>query len=494
MKLVGYKLLLAALGTGMVIAGCRSRGELFTGTSMPHPVRTFTAEVLNRASRDEPDTARLEQAPPAAAEPAQEDDPLSVSTEASTQRTPIEILKAAGAIIEYDRNQSPVGLDLTAARISDGVTRAAAELGSLQWLDVRGARVTDADVAILATLPRLQLLALGETLVTDAGLRHLQQQKELRFLSLDQTGVTDAGLDALAGLPHLEGVSVSGTVISRAAAARLEERMPGCRVILDDNAPEGPAETDPAAKTSVPGDATSGHHPFDDLEEPPAFPDSAAESGPISLDEGLRSGAGTGGELQQVLQKKLLDPEVLAALSRHLMAQKDYEKAAKTLEALCAIQPGDRQARFQLAIAQGRSGRFDIAERTFLTVVDEATASFNLGVIAFEMDQKAQSERFFARAAALAPDSSQARDWLARVRTSVQISPATDVSQPLDHQDLLELLLSEIGAGSDAGTVRTPPSGIEIVPAIQGRDQQAAAAKQLPLIEQTGALQLSPLR
>ncbi|HEX9792504.1 MAG TPA: c-type cytochrome domain-containing protein [Planctomycetota bacterium] len=101
----------------------------------------------------------------------------------------------------------------------------------LAVLDLGGTKVGDAGLARLAGMTRLVRLDLHGTAVGDKGLAALAGLAELRSLNLYGTNVGDAGLDALAKLGKLESVYLWGTRVTAAGAARLQQKLPGARVV-----------------------------------------------------------------------------------------------------------------------------------------------------------------------------------------------------------------------------------------------------------------------
>src|SRR5690606_24822176 len=96
-----------------------------------------------------------------------------------------------------------------------------------------------------------------------------------------------------------------------------------------------------------------------------------AASLPVSLQPARANE--TAQHLHEVLQQRLLDPEVLTALSRHLLAQQQYAKAVRALEALAALTPDDPQVRFDLGVALARTGEYERAHPQLARVVGDAT-------------------------------------------------------------------------------------------------------------------------
>lgn len=452
----------ALLGMLVLLAGCRTRAEWLStrlpGTlAQPASSQTLTETTPAEASTSAEAVEESDDVPAAA--PADSSDPVSLGT--LSVATPELILEEAGVVIEYDSHQRPVGADLTSARVSAEVIRAVAELSELQWIDMRRARITDVDLAVLGSLPRLQLVALGETLISDAGLVHLQQHTDLRFVSLDRTGVSDAGILVLAGLPRLEGLSLLGTSVSRAGADAFESATPGCKVILSADAPlESPARRPPAPAAPLPEESTSQSRPVWNLD--PSEPGRFDETRPVAP-VGRRTG-GTGETLSDVLQRKLLEPDVLQALAQHLMARQEFGKAARALEALVTLQPDAQQARFDLGVCLARSGDFDAAQRHLTMVVGEATALYNLGVIAYEQERPARSEWYFSRALEVSPTLVDAQAWLNHLRRSMPVQPAAHAPGPLDTRDLINLLMSEFESTGGDRSREHSGQGIRITP------------------------------
>ena len=75
-------------------------------------------------------------------------------------------------------------------------------------------QVTDAALVTLEGLPQLQSLKLSFTLVTDAGLQHIEGLRQIELLDLVGTKVTDAGLAHLKGLTQLQWLDLRGTDVT----------------------------------------------------------------------------------------------------------------------------------------------------------------------------------------------------------------------------------------------------------------------------------------
>ena len=87
-----------------------------------------------------------------------------------------------------------------------------------------------------------------------------------------------------------------------------------------------------------------------------------------------------------------------------LLAAGDAAGAIAPLEAALALDPGLPHAYANLGFAYGRTGRFDLAERTFRAGLGEAAALFNLSLLQAERGDVATSAALRERAFALSPD------------------------------------------------------------------------------------------
>ena len=104
-------------------------------------------------------------------------------------------------------------------------------LPDLDTLNLGGAKIDGSGLAHLRGSTKLKWLSLECTQVDDAGLANLAGFSELTYLNLLSTPVTDASVDVLLKLPRLEMVVVSGTKMTEAGMKRLQNGLPGCRVL-----------------------------------------------------------------------------------------------------------------------------------------------------------------------------------------------------------------------------------------------------------------------
>lgn len=121
-------------------------------------------------------------------------------------------------------------LNLWSTSITDQGARHFASLKQLSSLFLCGTRIGDATVAQLAAAcPRLRRLDLSATSITDASAVSLSQLRHLRFLNLIGTQFTDDGLERLNSLRELTVLQV-GPHVTRSAAQRLKQKLPGCEI------------------------------------------------------------------------------------------------------------------------------------------------------------------------------------------------------------------------------------------------------------------------
>ncbi len=169
-------------------------------------------------------------------------------------------------------------------------------------------------------------------------------------------------------------------------------------------------------------------------------------------------------ELSSLLRRKLQDPEVLEVLGAHLMSQRRYEEAAQAFASSLQLQPEAEEPRFQLAVALARSGRYDESLPHFRRVVGEAAAHYNVGIIAYEREEAAIAERYFAAAVAADPRLADSEDWQERHRQVARPSGSAGASS-IEQGDVLELLSTALGTSTPAATTaRSQSLGIEIIP------------------------------
>ena len=170
-------------------------------------------------------------------------------------------------------------------------------------------------------------------------------------------------------------------------------------------------------------------------------------------------------ELASLLEQKLLDPEILEALGQHLLAQGNNHQAVRAFDAVLLHEPDNLRAHFGAGLSRARLGEFDTALPHFAEVVGEATAFYNLGVIAFETRQLDASERFFRQALQRESGFMEARQWLAYIQQQKTVTPAAHSPQLADQRGLFDLLISEFGRVGSRTDGYEGRAEIQIVPA-----------------------------
>jgi hypothetical protein len=76
----------------------------------------------------------------------------------------------------------------------------------------------------------LARLSLRDTQITDEGLRLIRLPDSVWFLDLGNTRLSDESIAFLSELSHLQVLRIDGTSITRSQVARLERKLPGCKV------------------------------------------------------------------------------------------------------------------------------------------------------------------------------------------------------------------------------------------------------------------------
>lgn len=105
-----------------------------------------------------------------------------------------------------------------------------AKLRGLHYLDLRGCHIDESALAALARSCSLRYLMLPSDGVRDDDLAALAEVASLIELDVTATAVSDAGLAHFTNHNHLTLFNAHHTDITLEAAAKLERRLPGCRV------------------------------------------------------------------------------------------------------------------------------------------------------------------------------------------------------------------------------------------------------------------------
>ena len=81
-------------------------------------------------------------------------------------------------------------------------------------------------------MAQLESLQIRATRITDEGLKHLSNLTNLKYLGLSwNQGISDAGIDCITALTGLEELGIAGKQVTPNGCARLEQALPGCRIV-----------------------------------------------------------------------------------------------------------------------------------------------------------------------------------------------------------------------------------------------------------------------
>jgi hypothetical protein len=131
-------------------------------------------------------------------------------------------------------------LELSATQATDAGLEHLVGLTRLEWLGLVGTQVTDDGLEYLKGLTNLEWLTLDDTQVSDGGLENLKGLTQLEILWLSSTRVTDTGLQHLKGLTKLEYLNLHGTQVTSQGIKELQEALPNCEIIWDEESPQPP--------------------------------------------------------------------------------------------------------------------------------------------------------------------------------------------------------------------------------------------------------------
>lgn len=123
-------------------------------------------------------------------------------------------------------------LDLDNTQITDAGLAGLSRLPNLRVLHLDRTAVTSDGLASLRGLPNLEELYLMKSKVSDFGLEYLARLPKLELLYLDQTQVTDVGLERLDESTNLRCLSLIGTRATKEWVARLQQKLPDCRIVF----------------------------------------------------------------------------------------------------------------------------------------------------------------------------------------------------------------------------------------------------------------------
>ncbi|MEK6233416.1 MAG: hypothetical protein N2C14_01790 [Planctomycetales bacterium] len=143
----------------------------------------------------------------------------------------IAAIREIGGVVRPDGQGWEVEFHLRAGNVTDDRLARVAALRNIVALNLRDSKITSAGLTHLKELSQLRRLHLERTAVTDDGVSHLAGLGNLEYLNLYGTSVTDASLHYLTGLKNLKRLYAWRTEVTEAGAARLQEQLPGLRVI-----------------------------------------------------------------------------------------------------------------------------------------------------------------------------------------------------------------------------------------------------------------------
>ena len=452
------------------------------------------------------------------------DAPLPTREEAATRLGQI-----GGRLIESDTGEV-LGVDAVRTDLTDADLPDLVAFPELRELNLRETGVTDNGMTHLAELQNLEFLGLTGTRITDDGLHHLTRLTELRFLTLGNTKITDEGLETLAECPRLEAINLKATRVSPEGVAKLQNRLPLCRVITDSlNAPqtstslETPTDARPNGFVPyLPFDAPDSNSNPDDgslqiplpphadskLETPPApretqpdvsrneihspapapmnvvarevgWPDAPSHQfrlqprTPLQIPHAVAK-VNPEQRLMRLLREKLEDPDVLHAFAQVYADQGNWDDARRMLQAASRLSPQDVSLRYDLGVVCARCGDLDSAFEHFTATIGVARAHYNLGVLLHEQGRTIAATRQFREALRRDDSLTAARKWLAFIEQWEQIASTPDNGQfALSDEQLRRLFLPEstrANALQQASFGDQTPFGVKIQPQVGTED------------------------
>lgn len=116
-------------------------------------------------------------------------------------------------------------------RNADAFLEHIAALASLEELSFHRAWFSATGAAQLRTFPRLEVLRLGSA--NDNALDQIAAVSQLKELELAYGHISDTGLDHLSRLPRLERISLWHTRVTSAGIAKLQRRLPSCKINVE---------------------------------------------------------------------------------------------------------------------------------------------------------------------------------------------------------------------------------------------------------------------
>jgi hypothetical protein len=93
-------------------------------------------------------------------------------------------------------------------------------------------QIADDGLDAIGQLKKLQGLNLSGSMITDAGLRHLAGLVELQNFVLEHTAISDACLGPPSDLKKLTYIHVTGTRVTEVGAEVLRQRLPDLQQVF----------------------------------------------------------------------------------------------------------------------------------------------------------------------------------------------------------------------------------------------------------------------
>lgn len=122
------------------------------------------------------------------------------------------------------------GLEIGTSRLTVAGFRHLSGFAAIRTINLNHSSCDDAALEQLARLPHLEGLGAEATPITGSGLKHLTVLKSFWQLGLNNTSVDDAAVEDLGKLKSLKQLHLGGTKITPAAADKLRQALPGCKV------------------------------------------------------------------------------------------------------------------------------------------------------------------------------------------------------------------------------------------------------------------------
>ena len=308
----------------------------------------------------------------------------------------------------------------------------------------------------------------GPTL-TEARLRCDRCGRELVYISEEE--FTGRGAASESAEQHPATFRRAGTWVAVTAAVAGVVALAGLTMPRT-QAPESPVADAPmpiAAQASAPGSA-----------QPPASADPAIASrqpapevavGPGNLGEALT-------RYRAALAEKPADPELLANVGQILVAMNQPADAVPFLEKAVEAEPFSIIARFDLAVAYGRSGHLREAVEQYESLVQsgdaDTRAHHNLGLVLRQLGRNAEAAAAFERATAMEP--ARAPAWLGLALSLEADGRRTEAASALERYLALE------PASAEADNVRARIARLRgtAEPAAPAADAGSEAARRQP--------------